>query len=162
MLARDFRVVALGTHPAAGVLFRAGALRRIGASDAISQRQGLEPQSPLNAEGEGHKKGHVGKKPVRRNAKYEQIDQASAGSKRGPAEEGQTSQKGNIRLLKRADGTLYESVDFPTAENYAGITSRRRQQLMTKGTFEVVGKGQNRRITVKSLVAYCPASDDAK
>lgn len=33
-------------------------------------------------------------------------------------------------LLKRADGTWLESVDFPTVEKCANIGPRRRQQLM--------------------------------
>ncbi len=71
--------------------------------------------------------------------------------------------KGDVALLKKADGRFYESVDFPTAENYAVISARRRQQLMKdNGHLRVVGKGQNRRITVVSLIAYCPPTEDAK
>jgi hypothetical protein len=71
--------------------------------------------------------------------------------------------KRDITLLQRADGTLYKSVNFPTAEAYADITARRRQQLIKEhGPLRVVGKGQNRRITVKSLIEYCPPAEDAK
>lgn len=72
------------------------------------------------------------------------------------------TRKGNITLLKKADGSQYETVDFPTAERYAAISRRRRQQLIKDGHFEVVGKGPNRRIKVPSLIAYCPPTEDAK
>ncbi|MGA2186368.1 MAG: hypothetical protein ABSH47_25410, partial [Bryobacteraceae bacterium] len=72
------------------------------------------------------------------------------------------TRKGDTTLLKRADGNFYESVNFPTAQSYADIGARRRQQLMKNGLFEVLGKGTNRRITVKSLIAYCPPAEDAK
>lgn len=72
------------------------------------------------------------------------------------------SRKGDIRLVTKSDGSRYQSVDFPTAEQYADITPRRRQQLMTDETLKTVGKGQNRRITVESLLAYCPPIEDAK
>jgi hypothetical protein len=74
----------------------------------------------------------------------------------------QRVQKGNLKLLQKTDGSRYESVDFPTAEKYADITPRRRQQLIREGVFEFTGKGKNRRITVKSLIAYCPLAEDAK
>jgi hypothetical protein len=76
------------------------------------------------------------------------------------AEAQKPKRKGDIALLKKADGTLYQSVDFPTAETYAGITPRRRQQLMSD-VLKTVGNGQNRRITVESSVAYCPPAEDA-
>jgi len=72
-----------------------------------------------------------------------------------------SDRKGDIKLLERADGSQYESVDFPTAEGYAGVTPRRRQQLMKDGTLALIGKGMNRRITVESLPAYCPPKEDA-
>jgi len=73
------------------------------------------------------------------------------------------TRKGDIKLLQKADGSrLYNSVDFPTAEKYADITPRRRQQLMKDGHLASTGKGQNRRITVESLIAYCPPVEDAK
>jgi hypothetical protein len=72
------------------------------------------------------------------------------------------SRKGDLNLLKRDDGSYYRSVDFPTVEKYAGISPRRRQQLMSGKVLEVVGKGQNRRITVESLLAFCPREEDAK
>ena len=80
----------------------------------------------------------------------------------GTQEGWRDTRKGDIKLLKKADGSLYESVDFPTAERYADISARRRQQLMTEDVLKVVGKGTNRRITVKSLIAYCPPTEDAK
>jgi hypothetical protein len=70
--------------------------------------------------------------------------------------------KGDIKLLQKADGSRYETVDFPKAEEYADITPRRRQQLMKGGVLVFTGKGLNRRITVESLIAYCPPADDAK
>lgn len=73
-----------------------------------------------------------------------------------------SDQKGDLKLLQKIDGSLYESVAFLTAEAYADISDRRRQQLMGDGTLNVVGKGQNRRITVESLVAYCPPIEKAK
>jgi len=76
VLAKDFRVVAMGTHAQGGVIFHARALRKMGASDALSQSRARESHSPLHGQGEGHKKGLVGKKPVRRSAMYEMIDQA--------------------------------------------------------------------------------------
>ena len=48
------------------------------------------------------------------------------------------------------------SVTFREAQQYLGITERRRQQLVKDGTLIVVGGGQNRRITVKSLFDYLP------
>lgn len=70
--------------------------------------------------------------------------------------------KGDTKLLTKADGTFYSSVDFPTVESYADISPRRRQQLMSDGVLTVVGKGRNRRIEVQSLIAYCPPKDTAK
>jgi len=71
-------------------------------------------------------------------------------------------EKGDAKLLQRSDGTLYETVDFARAEEYADITSRRRQQLMEAGILRYRGKGQNRRITVESLIDYCPPKEDTK
>jgi hypothetical protein len=71
-------------------------------------------------------------------------------------------QKGDLKLLQKSDGSWYEAVAFSTAEAYADISDRRRQQLMGDGTLEVVGKGQKRRITVASLIAYCPPAEKAK
>lgn len=88
-----------------------------------------------------------------------ETDEAGKGT--GPSAE-QCTRKGDISLLKKGDGSLYQSVDFPTAEMYADITPRRRQQLRTDVILEVVGKGKNRRITVDSLLAYCPPKEDAK
>jgi len=80
-----------------------------------------------------------------------------------PATEAQRpKRKGDIALLKQADGTLYQSIDFATAESYADISARRRQQLMTEDVLKVIGKGLKRRIIVESLVAYCPPTEDAK
>lgn len=76
MLARDFRVVAIGTHAQEGVIFHVGALRKIGAHDTLTQSEAREPHPPLHALGEGHRKGHAGKKPVRRNPRYERIYEA--------------------------------------------------------------------------------------
>ena len=78
-----------------------------------------------------------------------------------PAEAQKPTKKGDIALLKKADGSFYSSVDFSTAESYADISPRRRQQLMPD-VLKVVGQGQNRRITVESLLAYCPPKEDAK
>jgi hypothetical protein len=74
----------------------------------------------------------------------------------------QPTRKGDISLLKKADGSLYQSVEFPTAEKYADITPRRRQQLKKEDILKEVGKGQHRRITVESLIAYCPPAEEAK
>ena len=74
----------------------------------------------------------------------------------------QRPEKGDIRLLRKTDGTLYPSIDFPTVEKYAGISARRRQQLMTDESLKVIGQRLNRRITVESLLAYCPPEEDAK
>jgi hypothetical protein len=73
-----------------------------------------------------------------------------------------TTRKGDITLLRKPDGSLYQSVAFTTAENYAAIGARRRQQLMTEGVLKVMGKGLKRRITVESLMAYCPPTEEAK
>lgn len=73
-----------------------------------------------------------------------------------------TSSKGSLKRLCRADGSRYESVDFPTAEKYAAITPRRRQQLLKSGVLVSTGRGRNRRVTVESLIAYCPPAEDAK
>ena len=70
--------------------------------------------------------------------------------------------KGDVTLLKKGDGSFYNSVDFPTAEKYADISDRRRQQLMSANILKVAGKGQNRRITVESLLEYCPPQQDPK
>jgi hypothetical protein len=70
--------------------------------------------------------------------------------------------KGNPKLLKKSDGTFYQTVDFPTAERYAGISSRRRQQLITTSVLNVMGMGKNRRVTVESLLTYCPPAESAK
>ena len=70
--------------------------------------------------------------------------------------------KGDIRLLQKGDGSLYESVEFPKAARYTGISDRRRQQLMRDRILVVTGKGRHRRITVESLIAYCPPAEEAK
>ena len=72
------------------------------------------------------------------------------------------TRKGDVTLLSKADGNLYKSVDFPTAESYADISPRRRQQLMADEVLKVLGQAQNRRITVESLLEYCPPIEDAK
>jgi hypothetical protein len=70
--------------------------------------------------------------------------------------------KGDAKLLQKADGSFYKAVDFLTAEAYAGVGSRRRQQLKKDGVLDVTGSGQNRRITVESLMKYCPPVEDPK
>jgi hypothetical protein len=70
--------------------------------------------------------------------------------------------KGDITLLQKRDGNFYEAVDLPKAEQYAGISPRRRQQLVKEAVLKVTGLGQNRRITVESLLRYCPAQEHAK
>jgi hypothetical protein len=72
------------------------------------------------------------------------------------------TRKGDVSLLQKADRSLYQSVDFPTAEEYLGLSERRRQQLVREGTLKALGKGQNRRITVESLLQFFPPADDAK
>ena len=74
----------------------------------------------------------------------------------------QSGLKGDITLLQKSDGTLFGSVDFPKAEVYAGISERRRQQLLSEGLLLTSGKGNNRRITVDSLLAFCPPVEDPK
>jgi hypothetical protein len=48
------------------------------------------------------------------------------------------------------------AINFVSAEQYLGITERRRQQLLKQGVLERAGKGRNRLITVRSLVAFLP------
>lgn len=90
----------------------------------------------------------------------------AAGSKNCPPQghriaDARNGSKGNASLLKKADGSYYESVDFPTAEKYAGIKPRRRQQLMSKSVLETLGDGTHRRIRVDSPLRYCPPKEDA-
>jgi len=61
--------------------------------------------------------------------------------------------KGDPELLKG-----HEAVNFRIAEQYLGIGERQRQKLMKgeKPALTVVGRGSNRRITVESLIQYCP------
>jgi hypothetical protein len=73
-----------------------------------------------------------------------------------------SGQKGDLTLLQLHDGRQSVAVSFRTAELYADISPRRRQQLMKQGLLRVVGEGQNRRITVQSLIAYCPPVEEAK
>jgi hypothetical protein len=68
--------------------------------------------------------------------------------------------KGDITLLQKRDGSLYASVPFSTAESYLGISARQRQKLQDDGRLKVIGKGLNRRITVESLMEYCPPRED--
>jgi hypothetical protein len=82
--------------------------------------------------------------------------------KESSAKAAQGTQKGDLQLLQKVDGSLYEAVAFLTAQAYADISDRRRQQLMSDGTLKVVGQGQNRRITVASLIAYCPPTENPK
>jgi hypothetical protein len=74
----------------------------------------------------------------------------------------QGKHRGDLTLLRKGDGRLYDSVDFPTAEKYADISARRRQQLIAAWLLKVMGHGQKRRITVESLMMYCPPAEDAK
>jgi hypothetical protein len=65
-------------------------------------------------------------------------------------------EKGQTR---RADPSLLRdnnAVNFRIAEQYLGISERQRQKLVKKGTLEVVGGGQNRKITTESLRKYLP------
>jgi hypothetical protein len=71
-------------------------------------------------------------------------------------------QKANIvkrRDAKKGDATLLldkHSVHFKTAEAYLGINERQRQILIKRGSLEVEGRGQNRKITTESLKKYNP------
>jgi hypothetical protein len=103
---RDFRIVAAGMHAATeslAVTFYPGTLRRSGIPRAVKSRldrmrrfrdaeninetsappngnvgrsEVAESDSARHAQDRGQRKGHVRKKPVRRNAKYEEIDRA--------------------------------------------------------------------------------------
>jgi hypothetical protein len=44
-----------------------------------------------------------------------------------------------------------EAVTFRIAERYLGVTARQRQKLIVKGALEVLGRGNRRLITTKSL-----------
>jgi hypothetical protein len=88
-------------------------------------------------------------------------DPQPAESRPGSSGPKKPSRKGDVALLKKADGSYYQTVNLSTAELYAGIGERRRQQLM-QNVLKVVGQGPNRRITVESLLAYCPPEQDAK
>jgi len=50
------------------------------------------------------------------------------------------------------------AVNFSIAEQYLGITDRRRQQLLKEGVLQRAGKGRNTLITVSSLLAFLPPS----
>jgi hypothetical protein len=95
-------------------------------------------------------------------ASDEQIDPTDEDPCTGPDDPLVPSRKGDIGLLTKADGKPYDSVDFATAEKYAGIGERRRQQLIKDETLKVVGVGLNRRITVESLIKFQPAVENPK
>jgi hypothetical protein len=97
--------------------------------------------------------------PIRRE---ERLQAFIGGAHPGSTLARKPTRKGDITLLRKADGSLYQSVAFTTAESYGDISARRRQQLMTEGVLKVIGKGLKRRITVESLMAYCPSTEDAK
>jgi hypothetical protein len=61
------------------------------------------------------------------------------------------SRKGDNKLLEGKD-----AVCFKTTEEYLGIKSRQRQQLVNNGRLIVVGEGHNKKITTESLRKYCP------
>src|SRR4029077_3943754 len=67
------------------------------------------------------------------------------------------SSKGAIQLLQNLDGTFKSSVSPRTADEYLGMSARRRQQLTKEGALTTIGHGQNRQITVKSLLEYLPS-----
>ncbi|MFN7939114.1 MAG: 7-cyano-7-deazaguanine synthase [Bryobacteraceae bacterium] len=69
----------------------------------------------------------------------------------GAEERPSKSKKGDVSLL---GGKLL--VSMATAEKYLGVGQRQRQKLIKSGDLTVEGKGQNRKITTKSLQSYLP------
>jgi hypothetical protein len=59
--------------------------------------------------------------------------------------------KGDVALL--ANKSL---VSFRLAEEYLGISERQRQSLIKQGVLSTEGKGQNKKVTTQSLLAYLP------
>jgi hypothetical protein len=152
---RDFEFIATGAFDYQRVRVRMeGPIRPIG----MPKLEAKEPVPPGIAEGaisglsDSTQRLHTDCEPR----------QSNPASGRGPGEIGHHMGKGDIRLLQKGDGSLYESVEFPKAARYTGISDRRRQQLMRDRILVVTGKGRHRRITVESLIAYCPPAEEAK
>jgi hypothetical protein len=60
---------------------------------------------------------------------------------------------------RKGDSTLLRGkqlITFKTAEQYLGIGERRRQEMVKEQLLTVVGEGQNRRITVESVLKCLP------
>jgi hypothetical protein len=65
--------------------------------------------------------------------------------------------KGDSTLLRDPHGMLKESVSFKRASTYLGVSLRQVQRLVSgKRSLTTVGGGNNRQITVGSLLEYLP------
>jgi hypothetical protein len=64
--------------------------------------------------------------------------------------------KGDLRLLHNLN-----AVNLHVACEYLGIGRRGLQKAVKAGKLDVIGEGQNRKITVASLRRYLPPSDFA-
>ncbi|MGA8597252.1 MAG: hypothetical protein WB676_21255 [Bryobacteraceae bacterium] len=86
---------------------------------------------------------------------HKSINVAAAGNRPGTRRRdpvaSDRSQKANPVLL---DGKT--EVSFQTAQDYLGIGERHRQNLVKQKSLKVIGRGQNRKITVESLIDYLP------
>ncbi len=68
--------------------------------------------------------------------------------------------KGNLDILRKG-GALKEFVTLETACRFGGVTRRAIEKAVVKGSLETVGKRQNRRISVESLLKYFPPENKA-
>jgi hypothetical protein len=66
--------------------------------------------------------------------------------------------EGNPDLLRSVHGDLEGAVTYETARQYLDVGIRQIQKLVKSGHLQTTGGGQNKRITVPSLLKYRPAN----
>lgn len=67
-----------------------------------------------------------------------------------------SADKGNRDLLRLKSGLQKEFVNIQIACRFGGVTRRAIEKAVARGDLEAVGKRQNRRISVDSLLKYFP------
>jgi hypothetical protein len=73
-----------------------------------------------------------------------------------PAASADTLDKGNLQILRGADGELKRAVTLDIARRFGGVTKRAIHHATHHGKLLTEGKGQQRRVLVDSLLKYFP------
>jgi hypothetical protein len=79
---------------------------------------------------------------------------ANVAAKSAEPLDAEDSKKGNPLLLRNQT-----AVNCQVAREYLGIGPRGLQKAIKAGKLDVIGVGQNKKVTVESLLRYLPTSD---